>query len=82
MTSPAASAVQGTFQVLTWAGVGITTYHILHQMRVINEAYTRQRRINLFSRGPLYAFSRATAANSLFTVAVVVVASIAHERRR
>ena len=77
MTSPGASAVQWTLQVMIWSGVGITTYHIVRQMLIINEAYTRHMRINLFTPGPLYAFSRATAANSLFTVGVVVVASVA-----
>jgi hypothetical protein len=77
MTSPAASVVEGALQLLVWTGVGITTAHILTQIRVVNEIYTRHVRADLFTLGPLYALSRLAAVNTLFTVAVVVVASLA-----
>ena len=76
-TSPGATAVESVLQVLTWSGVGITSYHILHQMWIVNDTYTRHVTINLFTPGPLYAFSRLTAANTLFTVAFVAIASVA-----
>ena len=77
MTSPAASVVEVVLQLLVWSGVGITTAHILTQIRVVNEIYTRHVHADVFTLGPLYALSRLAAVNTLFTVAVVVVASIA-----
>jgi hypothetical protein len=77
MTSPMATVVEWSLQLLVWTGVGIVAYHILHQMLIVNEIYTRHTHISLFTLGPLYAFSRLTAANALFTVAVVAVASLA-----
>jgi hypothetical protein len=77
MTSPLATVVEWGLQFLVWTGVGIVAYHIIHQMLIVNEVYTRDTHISLFTLGPLYAFSRLTAANALFTVAVVAVASLA-----
>lgn len=77
MTSPAATLFEWSLQFFVWTGVGVTTYHIVHQLLLVNEIYTRYTRISLFTLGPLYAFSRLTAVSSLFTVAVVAVASLA-----
>ena len=76
-TSPGATILESVFQVLTWSGVGITSYHMLHQMWIVMDTYTRHITINLFTPGPLYAFSRLTAANTLFTVGFVAIASVA-----
>ena len=76
-TSPATTALETVFQVLTWSGVGVTAYHVLHQMALVSQTYTRHTRINLFTPGPLYALSRLTAANTMFSVAFLAVASIA-----
>jgi hypothetical protein len=77
MTSPLVSAIEWSFQILLWFGAGIVTYHIIHQMLIVNEVYTLHTRVSLFTLGPFYAFSHLTAANALFTVAVVAVASLA-----
>jgi hypothetical protein len=49
-TSPAATALESVLQLLTWSGVGITTYHILYQMWIpkrprLPRALTRRRRL-------------------------------------
>jgi hypothetical protein len=76
-TSPAVTWLQWVFQVLTWSGVGITGYHILRQALLVHEVYTRHARIDLFSPGPLYALSRLTAANTVFTIVVGAVGAAA-----
>jgi hypothetical protein len=77
ITSPLATVVEWSLQFFVWMGVGIVSYHIAHQLLIVNEIYTRHTRISLFTLGPLYAFSRLTAVNALFTTAVVAVASLA-----
>lgn len=77
MTSPLTSVVEWGLLVLLWLGVGIVSYHVIHQMRLVNEIYTRYTRISLFTLGPLYAFSRLTAGNALYTVAVAAVSTVA-----
>ena len=80
MTSPLASAVEWTWQVLLWAGVGMTVFLIARQMAIVVRLTTRHTRIDLFALGPIYAYSRLTAAHAIFTAGVVVVASLALSR--
>jgi hypothetical protein len=80
MTSPLTAAVEWTWLVLIWFGVGTTTFLIVRQMALVWELTTRHTRIELFSLGPIYAFSRLTAAHAVFTAAAVVVASLALSR--
>lgn len=77
MTSPLTAAVEWLWLVLVWFGVGTTTFLIVRQMALVWELTTRHTRIELFSLGPIYAFSRLTAAHALFTAVAVVVASLA-----
>lgn len=80
MTSPLTAAVEWLWLVLVWFGVGTTTFLIVRQMAFVWQLTTRHTRIELFSLGPIYAFSRLTAAHALFTAAAVVVASLALSR--
>ena len=80
MTSPMTSAVEWSFQVLTWSGVGVTAFLILRQMRLIYEITTHHLRIDLFALGSIYAFSRLTAAHAVFTTGIVVLSSVALSR--
>lgn len=77
MVTPLATVVEWVFQLFLWSGVGIVTFDIARKLRLINEVYTRHVRIALFTPGPLYAFSRLAAGMVIFTLAVVVVASVA-----
>ena len=70
MTSPLASVVEWSLQFFVWMGVGIVSYHIVHQLLIVNEIYTRYTRISLFTLGPLYAFSRLTALTAIAPIAV------------
>jgi HAMP domain-containing protein len=80
MTSSLTSAVEWMWLVLVWFGVGTATFLIVRQMATVWELTTRHIRVELFSLGPIYAFSRLTAAHAVFTAAVVIVASLALSR--
>lgn len=80
MTSQLTSAVEWTWQVLLWSGVGATAYLIVRQMGLVWELTTRHTRIDLFALGPIYAYSRLTAIHAVFTAAVVVAGSLALSR--
>lgn len=80
MTSPLVSAVELTWQVLLWSGVGPVAYLIARQMMIVANLTTHHTRIDLFALGPIYAYSRLTAAHAIFTAAVVVVGSVALSR--
>ena len=80
MTSPLVSAVELTWQVLLWSGVGPVAFLIARQMMIVANLTTHHTRIDLFALGPIYAHSRLTAAHAIFTAAVVVVASLALSR--
>jgi hypothetical protein len=80
MTSPLTSAVEWTWQVLLWSGVGTTAYLIIRQMGLVWELTTRRTRIDLFTLGPIYAYSRLTATHAVFMGAVVVTGSLALSR--
>ncbi len=77
MTSTPTSAVEWTLQFLVWTGVGPTALMILRQMSLISTITARHTRIDLFALGPVYGWSRVTAAHTVFTVVVVVVATLA-----
>jgi hypothetical protein len=77
MVTPLATVIEWIFQFLTWTGVGIVSFDIARKLRLVNEVSTRHMRISLFQARPLYAFSRLTAAMVIYTVAVVIIASIA-----
>jgi hypothetical protein len=77
MTSGPTSAVEWTLQFLVWTGVGPTGLMILRQMSLVSNLTARHTRIDLFALGPVYGWSRVTAAHTVFTVAIVVVATLA-----
>jgi hypothetical protein len=77
MTSTPTSAVEWSLQFLVWTGVGPTALMILRQMSLVGNLTARHTRIDLFALGPIYAYSRVTAAHAIFTVAIVVVATLA-----
>ena len=53
------------FRILIYVLVGVLIYHTLHQLRMVNEIYTRHTRINLFQLGPLYSLSSLTALTAI-----------------
>jgi hypothetical protein len=75
MTSPATSAVEWALLILVYAGAGIGPFLIFRQMRLIAELTTRHTRIDLFALGPIYAYSRLTAAHALFLAGLAIVAT-------
>jgi hypothetical protein len=77
MVTPMATVVEWVFQFLTWAGVGIVSFDILRKLHLVREVSTRHTRISLFQPRPLHAFSRLAAAMVIFTLTVVIIASIA-----
>ena len=77
MTSAPTSAVEWSLQFLVWTGVGPTALMILRQMSLISALTAHHTRIDLVALGPIYGWSRVTAAHTVFTVAVVVVATLA-----
>lgn len=77
MVTPLATVVEWVFQFFVWVGVGVVSFDIARKLLLVNEIYTRHVRISVLSPGPLYAFSRLTAAMVIVTLAVVAIASIA-----
>ena len=57
--------VRLTFSTLIYALLGMVIYHTLHQLRTVNEIYTRYTRINLFQLGPIYALSSLAARTAI-----------------
>lgn len=53
------------FRILIYVLVGVLIYHTLHQLRMVNEIYTKHTRINLFQLGPLYSLSSLTALTAI-----------------
>jgi hypothetical protein len=65
IVSVVAIAVDVLLSVMTYVIVGVTVYHTLHQLRMVNQIYTRHTRINLFQLGPLYTLSNLTARTAI-----------------
>ncbi len=77
MVTPLATIVEWILQAFVWIGVGVVSFDIAGKLRLVDEIYTRHIRISVLSPGPLYAFSRLTAAMVIVTLAAVAVATIA-----
>lgn len=67
-----ADALSPVVIVMIWASnlglyvlVAVMVYHTLHQLRMVNEIYTRHTRINIFQLGPLYSLSGLTARTAV-----------------
>lgn len=76
MTSPVTSGVEWALLVLVYAGAGIGPFLIFRQMRLIAELTTRHTRIDLFALGPIYAYSRLTAAHAVFLVVLAILGTL------
>jgi hypothetical protein len=76
MTSPVTSAVEWELLVLVYAAAGIGPFLIFRQMRLIAELTTRHTRIDLFALGPIYAYSRLTAAHAVFLVVLAILGTL------
>lgn len=60
-TYPISANLLYIIYLLCWSVFGIYVYHAIHQLRLINQIYTKHTRIDLFQSKPLYAFSNITA---------------------
>jgi hypothetical protein len=76
MTSPVTSGVEWALLVIVWAAAGIGPFLIVRQMRLISELTTRHTRIDLYALGPIYAYSRLTAAHAVFLAALAIVSTL------
>jgi hypothetical protein len=65
--------LEGTIALSAWAFGGLFIYHTLHQLRVVTMIYAHHTHINLFTLGPLYAFSRLTALTAVAPVPVFLL---------
>jgi hypothetical protein len=63
--SPIAASLLTAVYWVGWWVLGAFIYHTIHQLRVINQIYTRHTRVHLFSMSPLYAFSGVTALTAV-----------------
>ncbi|HEY0071028.1 MAG TPA: hypothetical protein VGE04_13760 [Chloroflexia bacterium] len=63
--SPAQVAVAIVSFLFSYILTATMIYHTIHQLRLVNEIYTRYTRINLFQPGPMYALSRLTARTAI-----------------
>jgi hypothetical protein len=60
--------------VLFWWAFGLSVYHTVHQLRVVNRIYTEQVDVNLYRLGALYALSTVTVVTSIGIVVAVSMA--------
>lgn len=63
--SPIIPILDVGFRTVIYALVGVTVYHTLHQLSMVNAIYTKHTRINLFQLGPIYALSSLTARTAI-----------------
>lgn len=77
MVTPTATVIEWMLQLLTWTGVGVVGVEIARKLWVIDDIYRNHMQINVLRPGALSAFSRLAAAMVIFTLAAVVLATIA-----
>jgi hypothetical protein len=65
--------LEGIIALCAWALSSLFVYHAIHQLRVVTAIYAHHTRINLFTLGPLYAFSRLTALTAIAPVPVFLL---------
>jgi hypothetical protein len=63
--SPIAANLLMAVYWIGWWNFGAFAYHTIHQLRQIDNIYTRHTRVHLFAMSPLYAFSRVTALTAV-----------------
>jgi len=75
--TPVASVMEAVFQVMTWLGVGIGGVEIARKLWVIDDIYRNRIEISVLRPGPLSAFSRLASGMVIFTLAMVVLGTLA-----
>jgi len=65
------------FQIMTWLGVGIGGVEIARKLWVIDDIYRNRIQISVLRPGPLSAFSRLAGGMVIFTLAAVVLGTLA-----
>jgi hypothetical protein len=65
--------LEGAVALCAWALSCLFIYHTIHQLRVVTAIYAHHTHINLFTLGPLYAFSRLTALTAVAPVPVFLL---------
>ena len=75
--NPVAGALEWGFQFLVWTGVGIVGLEIARKLWVIHDIYRSHMTIDVLRSRPLTAFARLSAAMVVFTMAAVILATIA-----
>jgi len=77
MVTPIATVIEWIFQFMTWVGVGIGGVEIARKLWVIDDIYRNHVQMNVLRPGPLSAFSRLAAGMVIFTLAAVVLGTLA-----
>jgi hypothetical protein len=68
-----AATVNASFIIATYPLVGVIGYHTIRQLILVERIHTTATRIDLFRRGPLYAFSGLSLRTAICLVAAVYV---------
>ncbi|HEX8231550.1 MAG TPA: hypothetical protein VF826_19895 [Chloroflexia bacterium] len=63
--SPTRAVVVISTFLVSYTLVGVSVYHTIHQLRMVNTIYTHHTRINLFQAGPMYSLSRLAARTAI-----------------
>ncbi|MDX1418126.1 MAG: hypothetical protein R3293_28250, partial [Candidatus Promineifilaceae bacterium] len=63
--SPVVAMVEFVAYAFTFAMIAVFIYHIIRQLRMVSLIHASATNINLFSRTPLYAFSKLTAQTGI-----------------
>lgn len=75
--NPVVGAVEWILQFLVWTGVGIVGVEIARKLFVIHDIYDSHMNIDVLRSRPLTAFARLAAVMVIFTMAAVILATIA-----
>lgn len=67
------TALEAAITLSTWVLAGLFIYHTVHQLRTVTAIYAEHTRINLFTLGPLYTFSRLTALTAIAPMPLFLV---------
>ncbi|MDQ5825031.1 MAG: hypothetical protein M3441_12610 [Chloroflexota bacterium] len=65
LVSPMQAIVVISTFLVSYTLVGVSVYHTIHQLRMVNQIYTHHTRINLFQAGPMYSLSRLAARTAI-----------------
>jgi len=56
-----------------WGIIGVLFYHTVHQLRIVQQIYSRHSRIDLYTLGPVYAFSTLSAWTAIGIALIIYV---------